>query len=162
MFLCSFLIECELLNAKALSDHHLSRDTPLETALQRAQAIYKILQKVHANGNGHISVATLKQHLITCDSMVDQVRINGSNDGTVGGRFWNALLAVDLGEEYQRRADKRGAVAARLRRHVPPGHQASTSGRISPPSIGRVRHYVFRSLRRLQGILKSYRSTWCS
>jgi maternal protein exuperantia len=64
---------------KALSDHHLSRDTPLETAVQRAQAVYKILQKVHGvqdgNGkNGRINVATLKQHLITCDSMVEQVK----------------------------------------------------------------------------------------
>ena len=56
---------------KALSDHHLSRDTPLESALQRAQAVYKILQKVHG---GRINVAALKEHLITCDSMVDQVK----------------------------------------------------------------------------------------
>ena len=56
---------------KALSDHHLTQDTPLESALQRAQAVYKILQKVHG---GRIDVSALKQNLITCDHMIEQVQ----------------------------------------------------------------------------------------
>lgn len=56
---------------KALTDHHLGPDTPLESAVQRAQALHKILSKVHG---GQINSGILKENLISCDYLLDQVR----------------------------------------------------------------------------------------
>ena len=56
---------------RALTDHHLTPDTPLESALQRAKAIHKILVKVHGD---RIKVKTLKENMNTCDFMLEQVK----------------------------------------------------------------------------------------
>ncbi|XP_046632380.1 uncharacterized protein LOC124312027 [Daphnia pulicaria] len=56
---------------KALADHHLGVDTPLESAVQRAQALHKILRKVHG---GRINTRVLKGNLISCDHLLDQVK----------------------------------------------------------------------------------------
>ncbi|XP_046443184.1 maternal protein exuperantia-like isoform X2 [Daphnia pulex] len=56
---------------KALADHHLGVDTPLESAVQRAQALHKILRKVHG---GRINTGVLKENLISCDHLLEQVK----------------------------------------------------------------------------------------
>lgn len=56
---------------KALTDHHLGAETLLETAAHRAQALHKILRKVHG---GSINITAMKEHLISCDYMLEQVR----------------------------------------------------------------------------------------
>jgi len=56
---------------KALSDHHLTKDTPLESAQQRAQAVYQVIQKVHG---GQIDTSIMKENLITCEYMLEQVK----------------------------------------------------------------------------------------
>lgn len=56
---------------KALADHHLGPDTPLESAVQRAQALHKILRKVHG---GRINTGLLKENLISCEYLLEQVK----------------------------------------------------------------------------------------
>lgn len=56
---------------KALADHHLGADTPLESAVQRAQALHKILRKVHG---GRINTGVLKENLISCEHLLEQVK----------------------------------------------------------------------------------------
>jgi hypothetical protein len=50
-----------------LADHHLGVDTPLESAVQRAQALHKIL-------GGRINTRVLKENLISCDHLLEQVK----------------------------------------------------------------------------------------
>jgi len=56
---------------KALTDHHLAQDTPLESALQRACAVYNVMEKVHG---GRVDSSIMKDNLTSCDSMLEQVK----------------------------------------------------------------------------------------
>ena len=56
---------------KALADHHLEAGTPLESAAQRAQALHKILGKVHG---GRINTGIVKEHIISCEYLLEQVK----------------------------------------------------------------------------------------
>lgn len=56
---------------KALTEHHIGPETPLESAAQRAQALYKILTKVQG---GRIEPASLMEHLVTSDYLLEQVK----------------------------------------------------------------------------------------
>ena len=57
---------------KALTDRHLAPDTPLESAVQRAEALHKVLAKIH--GGGRIHTGILKANLIECDLLLEQVK----------------------------------------------------------------------------------------
>jgi len=56
---------------KSLADHHIGVETPLESAVQRAKALHKILCKVQG---GQIEPAALMEHLVTSDFLLEQVK----------------------------------------------------------------------------------------
>ena len=56
---------------KALTERHLTPETPLETALQRARAVYNIIEKVHG---GQLNTSIMKENLISCDYILEQVK----------------------------------------------------------------------------------------
>ena len=56
---------------KALTEHHIGPETPLESAAQRAQALHTILTKVHG---GRIEPASLMENLVTSDYLLEQVK----------------------------------------------------------------------------------------
>jgi len=57
---------------KALADHHLGVDTPLESAVQRAQS--STSQDPSQGHGGRINTGVLKENLISCDHLLEQVK----------------------------------------------------------------------------------------
>lgn len=73
---------------KALTDHHLTQETSLESALQRARAVYNIIEKVHG---GKMNTSIMKENLISCDFMLEQVK--KIKEGLIKEAQWRPVFA---------------------------------------------------------------------